>query len=135
MKKLRVGVIGCGRISKMHLISALELDCAELVACCDIKQDRALETAKKYNIKPYFDYKEMIDCEKLDAVHVCLPHYLHVPVSMYAMERGINVLCEKPMSTDYESAAMAVECAGKNNVQYGIIFQCHGDPSLQRYSG
>ena len=54
MEKLRVGVIGCGRISVMHLVPANYLDEAELVACCDIKEDRARETAEKYGIKHYF---------------------------------------------------------------------------------
>lgn len=123
MKKLKVGVIGCGRISVMHLIPAKESDYSELVACCDIKKDRADIAAKRFGIKAYYDYTEMFDHEKLDAVHICLPHYLHVPVSMYAMERGINVLSEKPMSISYADALKAVECAKKNDVKYGVIFQ------------
>lgn len=131
MKKLRVGIIGCGRISVMHFASAQALDKAELVACCDIKADRAMHMASEFGIKAYSDYREMIEAEKLDVVHICLPHYLHVPVSMYAMERGIHVICEKPMSVDYDSAVEAVECAEKNNVQYGIIFQCRYNSSVQ----
>ena len=123
MKKPKVGVIGCGRISVMHLIPAKESDYSELVACCDIKKDRADIAAKRFGIKAYYDYTEMFDHEKLDAVHICLPHYLHVPVSMYAMERGINVLSEKPMSISYADALKAVECAKKNDVKYGVIFQ------------
>ena len=50
MKKLRVGVIGCGRISVMHLVPAKITEYSELVACCDIKKDRADAAAKKYGI-------------------------------------------------------------------------------------
>lgn len=124
MKKLRVGVIGCGRISVMHLVPAKITEYSELVACCDIKKDRADAAAKKYGIKQYYDYKEMIERENLQVVHICLPHYLHVPVAVYAMERGINVLSEKPMSITLENAERAVECAKINGVQYGVIFQC-----------
>lgn len=131
MKKLRVGIIGCGRISVMHLVSAQTLNQAELVACCDIKQDRADAVAQKYNIKAYYDYKEMIKCEHLDAVHICLPHCLHTEVSIYAMEHGVNVLCEKPMSIDLESAVQAVECAKKTQMKYGIILQCRYNASAQ----
>ena len=60
LKKLRVAVIGCGRISVMHLIPAFTLEEAELVACCDIKPERATAAAEKYGIKAYTDYKEMI---------------------------------------------------------------------------
>ena len=90
MKKLRVAVIGCGRISVMHLVPAAVLDEAELVACCDIKEERANAAAKEFGIKAYTDYKEMIDKEALDAVHICLPHYLHTKVACYAFERGVN---------------------------------------------
>lgn len=131
MKKLRVGIIGCGRISVMHFISAQVLDGAELVACCDTKLDRAEKMAERFGTRAYLDYKEMLSTENLDVVHICLPHYLHVPVSMYAMERGIHVICEKPMSIDYDSAASAVECAEKNGVQYGIVFQCRYNSSIQ----
>lgn len=124
MKKLRVAVIGCGSISVMHLDSIKNIDSCELVAVCDIKADAVNKAAEKYNTKAYTDYKEMIKTEKLDAVHICLPHYLHVPVSCYAFENGVNVLSEKPMSISYDDAVIAVETAEKHNVKYGVIFQC-----------
>lgn len=124
MKKLRVGIIGCGRISVMHLVPAQKLEQSQLVACCDIRKELAEETADKYGITPYTDYMEMLEKENLDAVHICLPHYLHVPVAMDAMKRGVHVLSEKPMSIDYASAEAAVKCAEENNVLYGVIFQC-----------
>ena len=107
-KRLRVGVIGCGRISVMHLASAQASARAEIVCCCDVKKDRAEETAKKYGVKAYYDYVEMLENEKLDAVHLCLPHYLHSKVAIEAFNRGINVLTEKPMDIDYKTAENAV---------------------------
>jgi predicted dehydrogenase len=124
MKKLKVGIIGCGRISVMHLVSVQGSERAELVACCDIKKDRADETAAKYGIKAYYDYEEMLNNEKLDAVHLCLPHYLHSKVAIAAFERGVNVLTEKPMDVDFESAEQAVATAKEKGVLYGVIFQC-----------
>ncbi len=131
IKTLKVGVIGCGRISVMHLSAINELPMAELVCCCDIKKDRADAVAKQYGVKAYYDYKEMLDSEKLDAVHVLLPHYLHVPASLYAIEKGVKVLSEKPMSTDYESALKAVERAEELGVLYGIILQCRYNNSAK----
>lgn len=131
MEKLRIGIIGCGRISVMHLASADKLETAELVACCDIKQDRAEKVAKKYNIKAYTDYKEMFEKENLDAVHICLPHNLHTDVSMVAFEYGINVLSEKPMDVSFEKAERAVKAAKEKNVLYGIIFQCRYNNSAK----
>ena len=124
MGKLNVAVIGCGNISVRHLDSIIALPYAKLVAVCDNKENRANDTAKKYGVKAYTDYLKMFEEEKLDAVHICLPHYLHVPVSCEAFKRGINVLCEKPMSIKYEDALYAVENAKEHNVKYSIIFQC-----------
>ena len=131
MKKLRVGVIGCGRICVKHFVPAQKLEQAELVACCDIRKDRAEAAAKRYNVTPYTDYMEMLKNEQLDVVHLCLPHNLHTKVAMDAMRFGVNVLSEKPMSIDYQSAADAVQCAKENNVQYGVIFQCRYNDSAR----
>lgn len=131
MKKLKIGIIGCGRISVMHLVSAVESDRAELVACCDIKKDRANETAEKYQIKAYYDYEEMLKNEQLDAVHLCLPHYIHSKVAMACFEYGVNVLTEKPMDVDLESAEKAVKAAKDQNVLFGVIFQCRYNNSAQ----
>ena len=124
MKKLRVGVIGCGRISVRHLLPLTSIEEVELVACCDIKKERADEAASQYGIKAYYSYEEMIKEENLDAVHLCLPHYLHSRVAIYAFEHGVNVLTEKPMDVDLESAIKAVEVAKEKNLLYGVIFQC-----------
>ena len=131
MKKLRVAVIGCGRISVMHLVSAEYLEEAELVACCDIKPERAEACAEKYGIRAYTDYAKMIDEESLDAVHICLPHYLHTKVACYAFSRGVNVISEKPMDIDYASAENAVKMAKEKNLLYGVIFQCRYNNAAQ----
>ncbi len=108
----------------MHLVSSQQSERAELVACCDNKKDRADGTAEKYGIKAYYDYEKMLDNERLDAVHLCLPHYLHSKVAMAAFERGVNVLTEKPMDVDYASAEKTVAKAKELGVLYGVIFQC-----------
>ena len=121
---LKVGIIGCGNIFTMHATSAHHLPNAEIVGVCDIKKDRADRAAAKYNTKAYYDYKELIANEKPDVVHVCVPHYLHPIISRYAIEAGVNVLCEKPMAIKYEDAVANVKLAKEKGVKYGIIFQC-----------
>ena len=125
MKKLRVAVIGCGRISTMHLRSTEMLaDMCELVAVCDNKRDVVDAAGKRYGVKTYIDYLEMLDSERPDAVHICLPHYLHTRVASDAFKRGIHVLCEKPMDIDYASAEAACELADECGVLYGVVSQC-----------
>lgn len=124
IKIYKVAVIGCGAISVMHLDSIVAIDNLELVAVCDIKPDVCQRAMDKYGVKGYTDYIEMFENEKLDAVHICLPHYLHTKVAIDAFNYGINVLSEKPMSIEYEDAENAVKCAEEKGLQYGIIFQC-----------
>lgn len=128
---LRVGIVGCGNIFTMHATSAYHLENAQIVGVCDIKKDRADKAANKYNCKAYYDYKELINKENIDVVHVCVPHYLHPVISKYAIEAGVHVLCEKPMSIKYEDALENVALAEKKNVKYGIIFQCRYNDSAK----
>ena len=129
MEKLKSAVIGLGRISVMHLNAIMRSPDAELVAVCDIDEEKLNTAVQKYGVNGYLDYEEMLNNEKLDVVHICLPHYLHVPVSLAAFKRGVNVLCEKPMSISYADAVTAVEAAEKANLRYGIIFQCRFNDS------
>lgn len=131
MKKLKIAVIGCGDISVMHFDSITAFSDVELVAVCDIIENRAVLASQKYGGKIYTDYLEMFEKEKLDAVHICLPHHLHIPVSLEAFKRNINVISEKPMSIKYEDAVLAVEEAERCSVKYGVIFQCrYNAPSM-----
>ena len=131
MKKLKIGVIGCGSISVIHLDSIMASEYAELVAVCDIKEERAKNSAEKYGVKYYTNYNEMFKAEQLDAVHLCLPHFIHTSVAIDAFCAGINVLSEKPMSINYEDALNAVKIAEEKGKQYGVIFQCrYNDPSV-----
>ena len=115
---LRVGIVGCGCIFTRHATSAHHLKNSQIVGVCDIKKDRADKAAAKYNCKAYYDYKEMISKDNLDVVHVCVPHYLHPIISKYAIEQGVHVLCEKPMSIKYEDAVANVKLAEEKGVKY-----------------
>lgn len=128
---LKVALIGCGRISVMHLDALEKIEEVSLVACCDVKKDRADSVAEKYGVKAYYDYNEMFEKERLDAVHLCLPHYIHSKVAVAAFNKGINVLTEKPMDVDYESAENAVKIAKEKGVLFGVISQCRYNNSAK----
>ncbi len=91
MSKLRIGVIGCGSIAKYrHLPEYAANKAVEIVAVCDIVEERVNEIAKVYQAKAYTDYKELLKSEQLDAISVCLPNYLHAPVSIDALNNGLH---------------------------------------------
>jgi predicted dehydrogenase len=112
----------------MHAYPVRELESCDLAAVCDNKEDRVKAKAEEFGCKAYTDYEEMIDKEKLDVVHVCTPHYLHPPMVIKALEKGSNVLTEKPMSTKYEDAVKMVETAERAGKTLGVIFQNRYNP-------
>jgi len=114
---LKVGLIGVGGISGAHIPGWLALDNVELVALCDIRP----EQMEKYpDIRHYTDFDEMLANEELDILDICLPTFLHVEYSIKAMEKGINVLCEKPISLKKEDVKRVYEVAQKNNVKFMV---------------
>lgn len=128
MKKYRVGIVGCGNIFPMHAFPVSQLENCELVAVCDVKEERVKAKANEFGCKDYLDYKEMIKKENLDVIHICTPHHMHAPVAIYAAKNKVNVLTEKPMSIKYADAKEMVDTAKDNNVTLGVIFQNRYNP-------
>lgn len=113
---IKVGVIGCGSIAKYrHLQEYSQNSEVEITAVCDIVKERAEAAADLYEAEAYTDYKTLLESADIDAVSVCLPNYLHAPVSIDALNSGKHVLCEKPMATSKEEAEDMITAAEKNN--------------------
>ena len=121
--KFRVCVIGCGVIAPNHIKSLLEDELTELVAVCDIIEARAVKAAELGRCAYYTDYRQMLDEVRPDAVHLCLPHYLHGPVAIDCMRAGADVLCEKPMDASLEAALRMKQVSEETGKRLGIIFQ------------
>lgn len=112
MNKVKVAVIGCGSIAQhRHIPEYLMNSQAELVAVCDINEQRANEIARKYEVKAFKDYQDLLESGIVDAVSVCTPNYLHAEISIAALNAGLHVLCEKPMATSREEAEKMIEAA------------------------
>src|SRR3989339_372175 len=107
MDKVRVGIIGCGVISEKHFnaYNAIPND-VEIIACCDIDEERVKKVKNEWGIKYYFTkVEELLDCVQVDAVSICLPHNYHAEVAVKAAKNGKHVLCEKPIANTLEEAA------------------------------
>ena len=114
---LKVALVGVGGISGAHIPAWESMKDAELVALCDIRP----EQMEKYpNKRRYTDFDEMLAKEEIDILDICLPTYLHADFSVKAMEKGINVICEKPVSLKKEDVARVYAAAEKNNVKFMI---------------
>ena len=123
MVVFRVAIIGCGSVFSLHSSALNAIDGAEIVAVCDIKEKIAKLRASECNCNYYTDYKKMILAEKPDVIHICLPHYLHGEASVFAMENGCHVLCEKPMEISVASAQKMIRVSEAQKKALGVIFQ------------
>ena len=115
MKKLKIAVIGIGAMGKSHARIYSDMDKVELVAVCDKDETAVNEIAKKYNTKPFTEYKD-ID-EGIDAVSVCVPTKLHRDVALFFINKGINVIVEKPIASNINEAKEIIEAAKEKNVK------------------
>lgn len=103
MKNYRAGVIGTGFVGRIHIETLRRLGNVFVEAVASPSSAR--QTAEDMNVPHHFsDYREMINKVDLDVVHICTPNNSHFEIAMYAFEHGINVLCEKPMTTTIEEA-------------------------------
>ncbi len=119
MEKLRIALIGVGGMGSFHLYSShAKNPRIELVALCDIIEERCVNAAKELgrdDIAIYTDYRELIDNEKLDAVDIATPNRMHSVIAVYALEHGLHVFCEKPDAVSVEEALKMKEASEKNN--------------------
>lgn len=121
---VRIGVIGAGSISEMHLGSYYKNSDAVITAICDLNEERARAKAEKYNIpNVYTDYRELLANPDIDAISICTWNNSHAEISIAALRAGKHVLCEKPLSKTVEEA-LAVEQAVKESgkvLQVGFV--------------
>lgn len=130
MKSIKAAIIGLGGISPMH-INSLKVINIPIVAVCDKDADKAGKIANELGAKAYTNYQEMLADGGFDVLHICLPHFLHAPVAIAAMEHGVHVLTEKPMATTIQDAKEMIAQSKANNVCLGVIFQNRYSPGAQ----
>ncbi len=127
---LRIGVIGTGGISHSHGRGYLALgDRVEMVACCDLDEEKAKKYAEEFGCKYYYtDVNQMLAENELDAVSVCTWNSAHAECTIAALNAGCNVICEKPMAMNTEEALAMKEAAEKNDKLLMVGFvRRHGD--------
>ena len=119
---IKAAIIGLGDISFVHLDAIASNPEIKLAAVCDL--DKELRSRAPEGVPFYADYREMVRVEQPDVVHVCLPHYLHYPVSKDLVEMGVNVFCEKPLALNIAQAEeFAALEAAHPEVKIGICLQ------------
>ena len=134
-KKVRVGIIGTGWIADAHMFSYINQPDVEIVAGADLIEGKAEAFFKKYDIdaKCYRSHKEMLDDEslQLDAVSVCTYNRTHAECAIYALNKGINVLLEKPMCVTTEEAVEIMKAEKASGKIISIGFQPRLDENMK----
>jgi len=124
---MKAAIVGLGSIYPMHA-KPLVSQGIQITSVCDKNLEQARTVAQEFGAKAYTDYKEMLADGGFDVLHVCLPHYLHAPVAIDALNAGYHVLTEKPMATTIADAEKMISAARANNVYLGVIYQNRYSP-------
>ncbi len=114
---LKVGLVGVGGISGAHIPAWQSMEDVELVALCDVRPE---QMTRYPELRQYTNMDDMLAKEQLDILDICLPTYLHADAAVKAMERGIHVLSEKPVSLKTEDVHRLYETAKRNNVRFMV---------------
>ncbi len=132
-RKLRIGIIGTGGIANSHIDSYLKQPDVEVVAGADLVPGKAEKFFKDHEVdaKAFTDYKEMIDTCQLDAVSVCTYNRTHKECTVYALEHGIPVLLEKPMTVTLDEAIEICRAEKKSGKIVSVGFQPRFDANMQ----
>ena len=123
-RRVRIGIVGTSWwVDLMHLPSLRSDSRAEIAAICGRNPDRARQLAQKYEVPRIFtDYREMIEGGNLEAVVVACPEDLHYPIIMKALEKGLHVVCEKPLALNSKQAREMYEKAEAGGVKHMVFF-------------
>ena len=136
MSKVKIGIIGCGGISNnKHMPALTKLsDKCEMIAFCDIVEERAVKAAADFGVpgaKVYTDYNELLANPEVEVVHVLTPNVAHAPITVAAFEAGKHVMCEKPMAHTSADAQKMLDAWKKSGKKFTIGYQNRFRPEIQ----
>lgn len=128
----RAAIVGCGAICSNHVGGIIDAG-QTVAALCDIIPERAQAVIDRHGLKDvkiYTDYEKMLSEVRPDAVHICTPHYLHAPMAVSALDKGINVLCEKPIGISLDDLKQLSDAAARSTAQLGVCHQNRYEPCM-----
>lgn len=131
-RKIRIAVVGCGRISKNHF-GSIEKHSADfdLVAVCDTNPDTLAEHCRNYNVPGYASMETMLTEQQVDAVALCTPSGVHPDQAVLAAKHGVNVITEKPMATRWHDGVRMVKACDDAGVRMFVVKQNRRNTTLQ----
>lgn len=119
----RIAIIGCGDVATVHFEAVSAIEGAELVAVCDTDLVRLAAASEARGVPGYSDIGALLDEVRPDVLHVCTPHNQHADPAIAALERGINVISEKPLASTMADGERLAAAAAASSARIGICFQ------------
>lgn len=128
--KFKVGIVGLGRIAGTHVETWNSLEGARVVAACD-PSDAARAAASAKGMAAFSEVGAMLDAMDIDAVCICAPPSVHQPLAETCFDKGVPVLCEKPLAADGMAATALVESAHRHRARFQLATKFRHVPDLQ----
>ena len=128
---IRVGIVGAGFSGRSHVDALRRASGVEIAGVAASSPDRSHAAAAELGVRPFADYRSLIDDGSIDAIHVCAPNELHVPINEAALAAGKHLLSEKPLAMDSDQTARLVELADRADVVTGVCFTYRHFPLIQ----
>jgi len=130
-QSFRIGLVGCGRISKNHFDAIAKVDGLRLGAVCDIDTARAAKAGEEHDAPWYGSLDEMLERAEIDVVSICTPSGLHSAQGIAAARAGKHVVTEKPMSISLVQADELVKACDDARVHLFVVKQNRLNPPVQ----
>lgn len=129
-KKVRYAVVGAGNIAQVAVLPAFRhaKENSELVALISGDAEKLEELGERYSIQhlgSYDDFENVLDAARIDAVYICTPNTAHTDLAVRAAQRGIHILCEKPLATSVEDCERMREACERNDVELMVAYRLH----------
>ncbi|MDE6223957.1 MAG: Gfo/Idh/MocA family oxidoreductase [Alphaproteobacteria bacterium] len=132
MKKLNIGLVGCGRVSRCHFEAIKNnKDTMHLVAVCDRNEKNLSSAVKQTGANGYSDINDMLEAETLDAVAICTPNGYHYENAKIILKHNINVIVEKPLTLSFKEGQKLMKIAKKKGKHIFLIHQNRFNPTIQ----
>ncbi|WP_078544131.1 Gfo/Idh/MocA family protein [Litchfieldia alkalitelluris] len=133
-KTINVGVIGLGAIGERLIGAFSQYPETSVVAVCDTMTERVeAMTSKADGVKGYTDYNEMINETNLDLVYIAVPPKFHHKIALDVIEKGIHILCEKPLANSIEEAKEMMDKANEKGITQAMNFPLNYSPGANTF--